>query len=54
VQVFEDGVFEFLLLPGRICIVEPGNEFAIECFVSEIVVQERGFGMADVEVSPDF
>lgn len=53
-QVLDDGVIEFLFLLGRVCVAEPNNEFAIECFVGEIIVEESGFGMADVQISAVF
>lgn len=53
-QVLEDGVLKFLLLLGRVRVIKPGNELAIECLVSKIVVEEGSFSMPDVQISPGF
>jgi hypothetical protein len=54
VQVFEDGLLKLQLLLGRVCVVKPNNELAVECLVGEVIVQERGFGMSNVQVSLAF
>ena len=34
---------------GRVGVVEPGNELAGEGFVGEILVNESGFGVAEIQ-----
>lgn len=54
VQILNDGILIFLFLFRRVCVVEAHDEFAIERFMSKVVVEKRSFGMPDMEVSAVF
>ena len=47
-HLLEDGVLELLFVLDRVDVIEPGNELARERLVGEIVVEESGFGVAEI------
>ena len=53
-EVADDGVFKFLLLFERVGVIEAEDEGAFVFDVGEVVVQERCFSVADVQIARGF
>ena len=49
-DVFQDDLLELLLLFGRVGVVEPQDELALEV-IPVVLVQQRSLGVADVKVA---
>lgn len=49
----KDRALELLGLFGRVGIVKPDDVFALICLMRKVVIEERSFGVADMEVASE-